>query len=312
MKISAYAFLLTAATALFAEDTNQAAANFICEKEKQVNLNRLAVFTFTDADGEETDASTTQSTQFLSALASCEKLNIIDKSREEDVLEELAFEQTGIVDEKTMVPAGQLTGADSLLFGIVGTSGLELRLLDAKTGQLIAAQVFAADGATGQTTPLSDNDYYTKRWLVDSVRTQPPVYLYVTTTPAQWNILCARHPNLERYYNNLSPDQQKQLGAWRERVDHMRQENRLPQSHDRQFRRDAVRISHEHTRSPSMGRFRQNRFHTRTVGRQARRQGTGERGHARADHGQRGGGEHRGGQHNRGGGGHHGGHGGRR
>lgn len=301
---------LVSVSQLFA-DPMQKAADFACATEKKHNLSRLAVFTFTDADGEETDESSAQGTQFLSLIAGCDGLTVIDKSAEEDVLDEQAFGQTGIVDEKTMVPVGQLTGSDSLLFGISGPQGLELRLIDAKTGALLAAQIFSGE-ENPQPAPANP-DYFTKRWLVDSVRTQPPVYLYVTTTPAQWNILCARHPNLERYYKGLSENEQRQLTLWRERIEKMRGENRLPQSHDRQFRRDAVRISHEQTRGFSNGRWRQNRFHTRMIGRQPRRQGIGERAHihnGQAGHGDTG--RHGAGQHPGHNGGHHSGHGGRR
>ncbi len=313
MQYWACLILLLSATAVFAETTQQRAVDFICEAEKKSNLNRLAVFAFTDADGEETDKSGSEATLFLSALASCPSVTIIDKSKEEDILEEQAFEQTGIVDDKTMVPAGQLIGADSLLFGIYRESGLELRLLNAKTEELIAAQIFTADAAAAAP---NDPDYYTKRWLVDSVQTQPPVYLYVTSSPGEWNILCARQPYLERYYNNLSAAQQQQLGQWRERVDAMRRSNTLPQSHQQQFRRDALQHARGHAQVQRVSM--RNRYHTRTGERHARRQGSGERFHGRQAHTQQGHGNggrgHHGGQggHNSGHHGGHGGHGGRR
>jgi hypothetical protein len=313
MKHWACLILLFSATSIFADTVQQRAADFICEAEKKSNLNRLAVFAFTDADGEETDKSGSEATLFLSALASCNAVTIIDKSKEEDILEQQAFEQTGAVDATTMVPVGQLTGADSLLFGIYRDSGLEVRLLNAKTGELIAAQIFTIDAAAAAP---ADPDYYTKRWLVDSVQAQPPVYLYVTSSPGEWNILCARQPYLERYYNNLSPAQQQQLGQWRDRVDFMRKNNTLPQSHQQQFRRDALVHGREHVREKRTFNNAR-RYHTRTGERHARRQGSGERFQGRQGHAQGRGEGNRGHHGGRGGhsGGHHGGpggHGGRR
>jgi hypothetical protein len=279
MKNLVFLSFLFAAGRLPADDLTKPAADFICEAEKKNKLTRLAVFTITDADGEETDESAAQSTELLSALATCENLTLIDKSKEEDILEQQAFAQTGIVDEKTMVPAGQLIGADSLLFGIARDGSLEVRILDAKTGRLLGAQIFTDSGEVQAVTNTED-DYYTKRWLVDSVQTQPPVYLYVTSSPGDWNILCARYPYLERYYNSLSGDQQRQLNGWRERVDKMRRNNRLPQSHNRQFRHDALVHGREHVREQRINNPR--RFHMRTGERYIRRQGSGERYHNRS------------------------------
>lgn len=309
-------------------DLDRAAASFACNAEKKAELSRLAVFTFTDRDGGETDESQDKTTVIMSRLTDlCGGVQLIDKSHQAEVLDEIALSQTGIVDEKTMLTPDQLIGADSMLFGIFEDTTLELRVLEAKTGKLLAAQVFQQnDPSQDVQTADSDGDdsYYMKRWLIGSAATQPEMYLYVTSTPTQWNILSARYPYLQTYTQNLPPNRLQQFSAWRNRVGSLQAQNRLPAPRMQSYRHLAVQRS----RAQHAQYFNSNAYHGHPQFREyrmnpgrtamprygerrqpnAQRRGEGRPAHHAGEHHPSGGHHSGGGAHGGGGGGgHHGG-----
>lgn len=131
---------MLSAPALFALDINQAAGEFVCSAARERSKGRLAVFPLTDSNDEETPETTKATTRLIGSVTGC-GINVIDQSKVKHVLDQQAMGESGIVDAETAPEVGKLTGADALMFGAMDGKSIQIRLVDATTGEIIGAGV---------------------------------------------------------------------------------------------------------------------------------------------------------------------------
>jgi hypothetical protein len=76
---------------------------------------------------------------------------LVERSRMEDVLEEIQLGMTGLLDEKKAAEAGKMAGAQAILVGSVGESGAEfavnVRLIATESSQVLVAESIAVPRA---------------------------------------------------------------------------------------------------------------------------------------------------------------------
>jgi len=71
-------------------------------------------------------------------------LKVIERDKIRSILEEIEFNQTGLVDRETMIRAGKLLGAQSIAFGSFMVMGdmvrIDARLVKTETGEVLMAE----------------------------------------------------------------------------------------------------------------------------------------------------------------------------
>lgn len=86
-------------------------------------------------------------------LASDPKIEVVERTRIQDLLDELKLGHSGRVDPATSARIGQLVGAEYLVLGtyfeLAGTLRIDARLVRVQTGEIVAAA-----GRSGATTDL--------------------------------------------------------------------------------------------------------------------------------------------------------------
>ncbi len=225
-------------TSLFALDLNQAAGEFVCASAKEKGKARLAVFPLTDTNDEETPETSKATTRLIGSVAGC-GINVIDQSKVKHVLEQQAMGESGIVDAETAPEVGKITGADALTFGATDGKSIQIRLVDATTGEVIGAGVIEMPGAGEK--DQKGNPAAVKVTKVDSkeaaqsgasmqlrqainrlYKKQPKVYAYVVSTDAEIKDLekkkPAQHKAFMKMINNIPAKKKVHLDKLRVRV----------------------------------------------------------------------------------------------
>jgi hypothetical protein len=142
-------------------------AAHICRVCGEKNKSRLAVYNFTDLNDDETGETRRYTTRVISAILDCGSLKVIDPGKVRNVMDEQAKGMLGIVDDETAPEVGKLLGADVLIFGQMERNSVQLRLVDAVSGELIGATVEEGDGRSLE--PIIMTEKATRRSL-DSVK----------------------------------------------------------------------------------------------------------------------------------------------
>lgn len=239
-----YRLLLTVSVAigvtssLSALDLNQAAGDFVCASAKEKGKGRLAVFPLTDTNDDETAETSKATTRLMGAVAGC-GLNVIDQSKVKHVLDQQAMGESGIIDAETAPEVGKMTGADALTFGATDGKSIQIRLVDAATGEVIGAGVIEvpADGAKDQKgNPVtvkvtkvdnkeaakSSQSMQLRQALHRLYKKQPKVYAYVVSTDAEIKDLekkkPAQHKAFIKMINNIPAKRKAHLDKLRARV----------------------------------------------------------------------------------------------
>lgn len=87
--------------------------------------------------------------KIISQLVSANAFQVISRERLQDLLDEQQLSLTGIIDQKTAVEIGGLTGIDGFIDGYAGFDGeqliLSLSLIETRTGKILWAASFQAD-----------------------------------------------------------------------------------------------------------------------------------------------------------------------
>ncbi len=198
-----------------------AAGTYLCGIAKSRNKKTLAVFPFTGEKDEPTSASKRATTRVMSAVLGC-GLRVLDKTKLKTVLKEQALGQSGLIDPDSAPKIGELIGADSLVFGTVDSTSVQVRLVDATTGEILGATVQEKSAkppaSTTTSRPAPKNEVKTvitgnvkitsvsgntarkqfgrsqmKVWLKQVFRTRPALFLYVTSNENQIKRAMRRH-----------------------------------------------------------------------------------------------------------------------
>ncbi len=226
------------------------AASRICEICGTKNRSRLAIYPFTDATDKETEATKKTATRLISLVLQCGRIKIVDPSKVAAILEEQEKGMTGAVDDQTAPKAGKLLGADALLFGQAAAGSLQIRIVDATTGEILGATV-TERGASGkpavqieqfdkEVARLDFRRQQLRKHLAFLFHRRPLIYLFMTATDDELSQLEKNNPRLYRSVrerlDGSSDDQKKKFDASRSMVLELRrtdasQNRRIIESH---------------------------------------------------------------------------------
>ncbi len=181
--------MLFSIPAFSAEDgVTSKAADYICVKAKEGGKTRLAVYPFTGKDGSTSTDTEKYATKIIEVILTKGEFRVIDPAKVSKIVEEQEKGLTGLVDPDTAPETGKMLGADAMIFGITGDGAIQIRILDAATGEIIGATV--AD--TGGTAKVNNEDFKADdsrdRFLLDQMEgklrqmsgNHPAMFLYVT------------------------------------------------------------------------------------------------------------------------------------
>jgi len=113
---------------------------------------RIAVFPFADANkaAQEEGYGAAVSEMLTTKLVNDRVFQVVERGRIQEMLEEQKLQVSGIVDANTARRIGSILGVDLLVFGGVSKFGevieADVRLVDAQTGEVIAAEYEQALG----------------------------------------------------------------------------------------------------------------------------------------------------------------------
>ena len=237
------------------------AGRYLCTLAKKRGRRVVAVFGFTNERNEETPETRRTTTRFLSEVSEC-GLKVIDRSHLEQVLAQQALSRSGLVDSETGPATGKLLGADSLVFGAIDSVSIQIRVVDAQTGEILGVTVAEASVVqkedksgfapkrfpperTGAVEPSgvpgiavrrlsvvsarrSFDEQQLKRWLVRLRRDRPRIFLHVAASERESSQLSAS-PRAARLLAEvqgevagLGAEERNQLGTFRVRVQALR------------------------------------------------------------------------------------------
>lgn len=190
--VPGFFIILCSATPVRSADNRLAinAAEYICTKAKENNRKRIAVYSFTDSAGETSSESRIYSTKIISLILEKKEFRVIDPETIPEVVKEQEKGLTGLVDPETAAETGKLLGADTLVFGTSGGESLQVRMIDAKTGEVIGATIEEKNGKAD----VKNDDYRSpegkKKFIADEFsrnlnrlyNNRPFLYLYLTAS----------------------------------------------------------------------------------------------------------------------------------
>ena len=82
--------------------------------------------------------------RLISQLVNLQRFRVIERSSLDEVLKEQKIQASGVVDEKTVVKIGKVTGADAIIFGSISligsTADINARAVDTQTSETIVAK----------------------------------------------------------------------------------------------------------------------------------------------------------------------------
>ncbi len=118
-------------------------------------------------------------TMLMSKFTGLSSVQVVERGALETILEELALNQSDLVDRSTAVEAGRLLGADYLAFGaLVGvqdrTLAIHLRVVETATGRVVVAEHLAS--------PLGSEGFFE---LVNAIADRLVVGLDLALTPEE-------------------------------------------------------------------------------------------------------------------------------
>ncbi len=121
------------------------AAALLCQLNAQSNL-RIAVLDFQNLTGREEMKFLEKAISeiLITDLTLCDKITIVERSRMQDVLDEMQLALSGVIDEETAVEIGTMAGANAILVGSITVGGemyrIDSRLVDVATAEVLLTE----------------------------------------------------------------------------------------------------------------------------------------------------------------------------
>jgi len=180
------------------------AADYICIKAKEGGKTRLAVYPFTGKDGTTSNDTEKYATKIIEVILTKGEFRVIDPAKVSKIVEEQEKGLTGLVDPDTAPETGKMLGADAMIFGITGDGALQIRILDAATGEIIGATVADAGGSA----KINNDDFKSAdnrdRFLLQQMdgklrqmsENHPAMFLYVTADDDEMKVLESEFPGV--------------------------------------------------------------------------------------------------------------------
>lgn len=178
------------------------AAEYICIKAKEGKKKNLAIYTFTEKNGEATPNSQGYATRIIEVILDKKEFKVIDPDKVSKIIEEQEKGLTGLVDPDTAPETGKMIGADVLIFGITDKNTIQIRILDSVTGEIIGATVAESGGSAKTSNEDFKSGENKKRFYSEQamkILTQiytknPKKFLYITANDSEFAELEKNYP----------------------------------------------------------------------------------------------------------------------
>jgi hypothetical protein len=170
------------------------AGEYICTKAKDGKKKRLAVYPFTEKSGETSPDSQEYATRIIEIIINKNEFKVIDPEKVSKIVEEQEKGLTGLVDPDTAPETGKMIGADAMIFGITGKGVVQIRILDAVTGEVLGATV-ADKGGSAKTnnddfkSGDNKNRFMAEQTMMNLVQMHnrnPKKFLYITANDSEY------------------------------------------------------------------------------------------------------------------------------
>lgn len=207
-------------------------ADHICKICSNKSKSRLAIYSFTNQEDKETNETKEYTTRIISIILGCEGIKVIDPSKVQAVMEEQSKGLLGIVDDETAPETGKLLGADTLVFGQVEKNIIQVRLIDASSGEILGATV--EEGKTGKNVEVKVEKFndeaskiefrksQLKKQLEFLFRNKPGVFLFMTSTDDEIAAFREKssqnYERINRLLNNAPADKKEKFNRSRKMV----------------------------------------------------------------------------------------------
>ncbi len=218
-------------------DLSANAAEYICTKAKEGKKTRLAIYTFTNDTGDTSPESKVYSTKIMAIILDKKEFKVIDPEKIPEVVNEQEKGLTGLIDPETAAETGKLIGADALVFGVSGKGSLQVRIIDAATGEVLGAKL----EENGGKPTISNEDFKSpeakkkfiafefERDLTQLYRKRPMLYLYVTADEKELSELEENFPEaiekLKLRINEKDPKKNAKFERRKRNLSGFRKEN---------------------------------------------------------------------------------------
>jgi Ca-activated chloride channel family protein len=117
----------------------------LCQLNAQSNL-RIAVLDFQNLTGRDEMRFLEKAIPqiLITDLMLCDKITIVERSRMQDILDEMQLALSGVIDEETAVEIGTMAGANAILVGSITVGGevyrIDSRLVDVATAEVLLTE----------------------------------------------------------------------------------------------------------------------------------------------------------------------------
>ncbi len=197
--------LVSPLPALDTKTLSEGAGRYICETAKNKNKKIIAVFPFTDMEEKENPDTRKATTLVIISIGTCH-IKVVDKSKLSKIINEQSLTQLGLVDDESAPETGKILGADTLIFGNLDSRSLQIRIIDATTGEILGASHLEGKGGKSGEAKLeikredpekSRENFRARRlreWVKRVRRNKPGLFLYVTLNNNEWENFRKRNP----------------------------------------------------------------------------------------------------------------------
>jgi TolB-like protein len=251
--------ILILAAPLSAVDTkilSEGAGKYICETTKSKNKKIIAIFPFTDMEEKENSDTKKVTTLVIIRAATCD-IKVVDKSKLSKILNEQSLTQLGLVDDESAPETGKMLGADTLIFGNLDSKSLQIRIIDATTGEILGASHLEGKGGNSgegklevkredpEKTRKKFRNRRLREWVRRVRRNKPGLFLYVTLNDHEWERFSRRRPTAAEKItgktSRISQEKKKRLAQIKSNIAQLREQyprfNRMIKRYQRQILR---------------------------------------------------------------------------
>ncbi len=228
LMVSIFLLYITAAplAAVDSKILSEGAGKYICKTAKNRNKKIIAIFPFTDMEENENSDTKKVTTLVIISASTCD-IKVVDKSKLSKILNEQSLTQLGLVDDESAPETGKILGADTLIFGNLDKKSLQIRIVDATTGEILGASNLEGKSESGgkakleikKEDPGKARMNFRKRrlreWLIRVRRNKPGLFLYVTMNDDEWKSFSREKPGaaekITRKTESISREKKEKL-----------------------------------------------------------------------------------------------------
>jgi hypothetical protein len=213
------------------------AAEYICIRAKEGKKKNLAVYPFTEKNGESSADSQAYATRIIEVILNKKEFKVIDPDKVSKIVAEQEKGLTGLVDPDTAPETGKMIGADAMIFGIKDKTTLQIRILDSVTGEVIGATVAESGGSAKASAEdfksgNSRKKFFaeqTMRNLVQMYNNFPKKFVYITANDSEYAEMEKKFPlmmgELKHKFEEINASRKAMIDKKRKKFLQIRSEN---------------------------------------------------------------------------------------